>query len=338
MGLLDKAKKMKKEEGAKAPEPDVERETVAEPIAEEMRPPVAKKVRKKRPVKPAVKKRPAVRRPVPTARKVPMKKRVPKLKVTKPKREKKVVKPVGPAIEGLPEDLEFASIPSRLIAQVIDVVLLWVVLGVIGLVLFVGSDGESAACGVVFILGIVLPIGYFMMMEGKRDGQTIGKGIMGVKVIALDGRPLDPRRVAKSAIAKGLFFPMFLPVISVIDAALGVFFKNKDTLQRVTQEKGDLIVITVKKKKRVYGQAEEEEPVEEEEADTEEPWEAVEEEEADTEEPVEEEEAEIEEPKEAEAEETNEAETEETNEAETEEPKEAEAEEPKEEPEAKREK
>jgi uncharacterized RDD family membrane protein YckC len=264
MGLLDKAKeKQQEEEGS--PEPEVKEEPE---VAEKKKAPPKKKTKKsakkeeEAPVKKKAKKPGLKKSSVGAKKKAPPKKK----KAAKPKKEKAPKEPAEPDIEGLPEDLEFASIKSRLIAQVIDGLLLGIVWFILFVVLLLTLEDVGLIPAI--ILGFVLPIAYYAMMEGN-SGKTVGKGMAHVRVISLDGKPLTPGRVFKSALAKGLFFP----IVNILDAAFGILVQHKDTLQRYTQYETDLIVITVPKKKVKFGYAmdEDDEGSNEEEAGEEAP-------------------------------------------------------------------
>jgi len=263
MGLLDKAKDMKKEEGAPAPEPEEKKEAVPEAAAKEEGPPTAKKlVKKKKLSKPVAKKKPAMKKPIPKKKK-PVAKKKPvtkKPKRVRPKREKVVKEPLEPAIEGLPENLEFATFGNRLIAQLIDFLVLTVVIWTIGLIFIVIMD--TVGFFIAIVLQLILPIAYFMLMEGN-GGQTIGKRVMHVKVIRLDGRPLSSPKYVKSALWKGFLYP----ILNIIDGLVGIFGVHKDTLQRLSQYNDDLIVIAVEKKKVKFGYQSEEEVEEDAEAE-----------------------------------------------------------------------
>jgi len=249
MGLLDKAKEIKEDEEAPVSEP--EEEEVTKPKTKKKASSPAAKKGKKKASKPGLKKKSAGKKPA-AKKKAPMKK-----KAKKPKKEKVVEEPAEPTIEGLPEDLEFAQLKYRALAAVID----WVLLTVICIVAFVALflSIEEAGMGVAAIITILLPFLYFMFMEGTT-GQTFGKRTAHVKVISLDGRPLNPKRYMKAALWKGISLPMIIPVpiMSIIDVIIGIFFSHKDTQQRISQYNGDLIVVAVPKKKVKFGYTEDE--------------------------------------------------------------------------------
>jgi len=253
MGLLDKAKEMKKEEGAEAPEPEATEKTSPDSEKKVESSPEKKLVKKKKSGKKKLveptgkkKKKSSGKKFAPAKKKAAPKKK----KATKPKKEKP--EPVEPQIEGLPDDLEFATPFSRIISQLVDGVLLAFILGFLGIILLITIEDA----GLFIVLGIyfVLPGIYFLMMEGN-GGQTFGKRMGHVKIISLTGRPLSPKTYWKSAIWKGLLYPF----LNILDGLGGVFVLHKDSRQRISQYNDDLIVIAVAKKTLKFGLAEEEE-------------------------------------------------------------------------------
>lgn len=246
MGLRDRVKELKKEDGAVAPEP-VKDDTVA-PVTEAPQPtegevksepaPKVKKAASKKTgkkttgKKPIGKKKPAAKKKA----KKPVKKAAPKQK------KKKKEEPEEADIQGVPDDIAgWATIQQRLIAQLVDGILLGIILFVILIVLAMSL--ETAGIFIGLAIYFVLPFIYFMFMEGN-NGQTVGKGLMDIRVMSTDGKPLNPKKVMNSAIWKGFLFP----ILSIIDVVLGVMVKHKETKQRHSQYESDLIVVALKKK------------------------------------------------------------------------------------------
>ena len=247
MGLLDKAKEKKQDEGP-TPEPEVTEDTAPIDAEKTDAPQKKKKVKKsgkssdskKSGKKSAGKKKSGMKSPMKKKMSSPMK------RPSRPKKEK-VVK--EPEIEGLPENLEFATWPKRAGAQVLDGLILGFILFITLIILVITI--EDVGLYIWLVLYFIIPPAYYITMEGN-SGQTIGKGMAHVKVLSLDGRKLTPTRVLKSSGVKGLLFPIF----NIIDAILGVFVLHADSRQRYTQYEDDLIVIAVEKKKLTYGSGE----------------------------------------------------------------------------------
>jgi uncharacterized RDD family membrane protein YckC len=91
---------------------------------------------------------------------------------------------------------------SRIVAGIIDVILLGIVFIILS-ALFgdsessSGDDGSSfsvSLSGLPLILFILISFGYYFVLEAYNQGQTLGKKVMGIRVVAIEG-PLDPRKV-----------------------------------------------------------------------------------------------------------------------------------------------
>ena len=88
-------------------------------------------------------------------------------------------------------DYEIASLGERIVAQILDylVYTLWVlaVLGLIGLLANQFSSDTISGTWIT-IGGIMLPIMFYSLLcEYFLDGQTVGKKLMRIKVVRLDG-------------------------------------------------------------------------------------------------------------------------------------------------------
>lgn len=264
MGLLDKAKEKKQDEGA-APEPEASEEPVST-VEKTDTPQKKKKAGKKKPgAKPEGKKKPGLKslgKKKPGMKSGLKKKTSPmKKKPARPKKEKVRKEPEEPAIEGLPEDLQFASYKDRFIGQLLDGVFFIIILIMIGLPLIVMADTIGFMIGI--LLWIILPFVYILMMEGKT-GETFGKRTAHVKVISLDGRPLTPKKYLISALWKGIAFPF----LSIVDFLIGfIIHKDENTRQRFSQYNSELIVIAIPKKKHKFATVSEEEVEDDEETE-----------------------------------------------------------------------
>lgn len=77
----------------------------------------------------------------------------------------------------IPATGPFADTGTRFVAALIDGVILWVITVI--LLVVIRSQLANA-------LGLILNIGYFGGMEGQPSGQTMGKKVMGIRVIDTD--------------------------------------------------------------------------------------------------------------------------------------------------------
>jgi uncharacterized RDD family membrane protein YckC len=83
--------------------------------------------------------------------------------------------------------MEKIGFGPRFVAYLIDIVILYVVNFVLGLL--GGMLGDTATL-IVSLLSIVISIGYFVYFW-TSSGQTIGHSIMKIKVVTVDGGKLD---------------------------------------------------------------------------------------------------------------------------------------------------
>ena len=81
------------------------------------------------------------------------------------------------------ETEELAGLGERLIALIID----GVILGIIGGVLFSGLREGTLSSIITFLIGIT----YNWYFLTQQNGQTIGKHVMGIRVVKINDRPLE---------------------------------------------------------------------------------------------------------------------------------------------------
>jgi uncharacterized RDD family membrane protein YckC len=87
--------------------------------------------------------------------------------------------------------VRIARMPTRALACAIDVILQAVVLGVlISLLagfLIGGETSEALAVALIFVVVLVVVVGYRVVMETLTRGRTLGKMVLGLKVVRDDG-------------------------------------------------------------------------------------------------------------------------------------------------------
>lgn len=96
--------------------------------------------------------------------------------------------------EGLEIELNLAGLGSRIAASIIDVLILGLLLvlaafGVFGLVDRMGSP--LLAIGIGWLVGLLLTIGYFVAFEVFNEGRTPGKTMFSIRVLGIDGEPVE---------------------------------------------------------------------------------------------------------------------------------------------------
>lgn len=90
--------------------------------------------------------------------------------------------------------------------------------------------------GVDYIPGSLLFFAYWVILEYKT-GQSIGKKILNLKVVKIDGSKPPPISILISSFGKSFLLP--------IDMILGLIFTNQKR-QRIFNKIGDTIVIKIK--------------------------------------------------------------------------------------------
>jgi uncharacterized RDD family membrane protein YckC len=98
---------------------------------------------------------------------------------------------LGP--EGPAPGVFFAGYGSRIVAYIIDVILIGVVVGILSFVgiLFSGGDRSGLVFTITLGFSILVSLLYFPFFW-QRDGQTPGMGVFGIRVVRdRDGGPVD---------------------------------------------------------------------------------------------------------------------------------------------------
>jgi uncharacterized RDD family membrane protein YckC len=104
--------------------------------------------------------------------------------------------------EGVTLDLERAGVGSRTVAKAIDLSIQAVLLFVVGIVdgLILGGDAATDAA-VVIVEIVLIYIAYPVLFEWLTQGRTLGKMMLGLRVVRDDGGPIGFRH----ALIRGLF-------------------------------------------------------------------------------------------------------------------------------------
>lgn len=102
-------------------------------------------------------------------------------------------------------DLPYARFPTRMLAHLIDMMLQFAAMGVVGILAVIGlATGalNAASLAVVLITGFVAAIvGYPAACETLSRGRTAGKAALGLRVVAEDGGPVRFRQALVRALA-----------------------------------------------------------------------------------------------------------------------------------------
>ena len=105
-------------------------------------------------------------------------------------------------------DTRYAGFWLRLVALIIDGILLGIVNFVIGMIFGGGMMADpadpnaAAALGLANGIGGLIGLAYFTLMEGGSRQATLGKSLLGLKVTGVDGNPIGYGRALLRNIAK----------------------------------------------------------------------------------------------------------------------------------------
>ena len=138
-------------------------------------------------------------------------------------------------------ELLIARWTDRFIAWLIDFIIISSIFAIIVTSIFGTLDVEwnenmIVSEGTSYIPVSVLFLAYWIVLEYKT-GQSIGKKILHLKIVNIDGKPPSLLGVIISSFGKSFLLP--------IDMILGLIFTNQKR-QRIFNKIGDTIVIKIK--------------------------------------------------------------------------------------------
>ncbi len=87
-----------------------------------------------------------------------------------------------------------------------------------------------------FAINSLVFFAYWLYMESKNNGQSVGKMLLHIKTTDLEGKTADPKSIGISSFGKALILP--------IDVVLGWIFTN-DKRQRLLSRAADTIVVKI---------------------------------------------------------------------------------------------
>lgn len=133
-------------------------------------------------------------------------------------------------------DYEVAGLGSRALAAIIDTVIVFfleIAVLIVGMAL--GGADNPIATALLIILSAVFVVGYFVLYEGLRSGQTPGKRRLGIRVVRETGHPIT---FGAAVVRNLLRIADFLPPPYLIG---GLFVAVHPRAQRL----GDLVAGTL---------------------------------------------------------------------------------------------
>lgn len=112
--------------------------------------------------------------------------------------------------EGVPLAFQVAGLGVRTAAQIIDILLTALpAIAILILLAMLGLTAPQTTLAIGMMLFFVIRIPYYPMTELAWNGQTLGKRMMKIKVIAADGRSLSPQAIVVRNLTKEA--EIFLP-------------------------------------------------------------------------------------------------------------------------------
>jgi uncharacterized RDD family membrane protein YckC len=130
----------------------------------------------------------------------------------------------------------YAGWGRRLAAVVIDNLLVslpFVATFVAAIVALEQSNDESDAAGLAILLSwaawVVVPFVYFTVLHGRPGGQTLGKRLLGIRVIGEDFRPIGyGRAFGRFAIGWVMWLACYVP--GILDALWPLWDQKKQAI------------------------------------------------------------------------------------------------------------
>mgnify|MGYP001550539891 FL=1 len=120
-----------------------------------------------------------------------------------------------------------ASFGERLIAAIIDGVVVGLATGILGRIGILGS-----------IVGFVVSYGYYVYLEGSPSGQTVGKRAMSIRVVGM--------QTGQTIGYPGAFIRVIGKIVSSIACLLGYFWMLWDPEKQTWHDKfADSVVVPV---------------------------------------------------------------------------------------------
>ncbi|CAM3059944.1 Uncharacterized membrane protein YckC, RDD family [Paracoccus aminovorans] len=158
--------------------------------------------------------------------------------------------------EGVPIAFTIASLGSRFGAQLLDILLTYggAFLLLLAL-LWAGALTWTALAAFFALASFFIRVPYYALAELVWNGRTLGKRIVGIRVVSLDGRRLTPHQIVARNLMKEV--EVFLPIATIFGAAdtrgvlnllllawfIGVLFVP--VLNRRKQRLGDMLADTI---------------------------------------------------------------------------------------------
>jgi len=144
-------------------------------------------------------------------------------------------------------DVRVAGVGSRALARLIDavlqVVVLYGLLIVVGIVAFLGRFDDALIQACIIAILIVVLVGYPVLMETLTRGRTIGKLILGLRVVRDDGGPVTFRQaLARTLVALAVEWPGLLLAPLTWLATIGIMIASPQSKRLGDHAAGTIVI------------------------------------------------------------------------------------------------
>lgn len=83
---------------------------------------------------------------------------------------------------------ELADLKDRFLAWLIDIIIMGLMMGVLAIIVFTAADSERVSTYFQFLILFPLILFYSLVSEILLDGQSLGKKVMKLRIVKLNGR------------------------------------------------------------------------------------------------------------------------------------------------------
>lgn len=106
-------------------------------------------------------------------------------------------------------NLERASPGKRFLNYLVDVIVYYVAMFVVGMIIGLGGGRGASGTGMIYLIAIIIFFGLYFVEEAFMKGKTIGKLLTGTRAVTLDGEPITPKMAALRTIIRLVPFEPF---------------------------------------------------------------------------------------------------------------------------------
>jgi uncharacterized RDD family membrane protein YckC len=120
--------------------------------------------------------------------------------------------------------LDYKGVGVRFVAHLVDLILVGIVYGVTGRIIAGvfggvtegGFELHGGPAAFAILLNFVISMGYFIILESSWNGQTLGKKLVGIRVVREDGSPIDVQEAVLRNLLRIIDALPFLYLLGII--------------------------------------------------------------------------------------------------------------------------